>query len=284
MERFTLGRKPRMEYYGAIYHIIQRGNDNNYIFNNSHEKIELLNIIGEAKELFDFYLLAYCIMDNSFHLVIKTHNVPISKIMHRINTLYAKYYNSINKRTGSPFKGRYTSIIVDNEYNLFNLINYIHNNPVYNNIAESMAEYKWSSDVFFRMNIEGLVNIDYTLDILSQNRELAIKNYIELMNIFNEDFETLKREYEGSHSTGKGDNIISVGERRIRLEKILMEVCKNNKVDHNLIKKGSRKSYLMNYKHKYIEECLEQGFSLYEIAEFISLTERTVRRYIKKEG
>ena len=274
-----MGRKPRIERYGAIYHIIQKGNNKNYIFNNCHEKIELLKIIGEAKELFDFYLLAYCIMDNYFHLVIKTHNIPVSKIMHRINTLYAKYYNFINNKTGSPFRGRYTSIIVDNEYNLFNLINYIHNNPVYENIVDSITEYKWSSDVFFRMNIEGLVNIDYTLDILSQNREVAIKNYIELMDIYNDDYEVLKQEYDGGRLFDNGANSIAVGEIRVGLEKILMEVCKN-KVDYDLIKNGSRKSYLIKYKHKYIEECVKQGFSQGEIGEFISLSERTVRRYI----
>lgn len=274
-----MARKPRIEYYGAIYHIIQRGNNKNYIFNKTHEKIELLNIIGEAKELFDFYLLAYCIMDNHYHLVIKTHNIPISKIMHRINSFYAKYYNYANKRSGSPFGSRYKSIIVDNEYYLFNLINYIHNNPVYKNIVDAMTEYKWSSDVFFRMNMEGLVDIDYTLDILSQNRDIAIKNYIELMDVYNDDYETLKQEFEELSSIDSEENENNHKEREKELDRILKDVCNNN-FDYELIKSGSRKSYLIEYKHKYIEESIQLGFSLKEIGEFISISERSVRRYL----
>lgn len=280
MGEIELGRRPRVEYYGAIYHIIQRGNNKNYIFNKTHEKIELLNIIGEAKELFDFYLLAYCIMDNHYHLVIKTHNIPISKIMHRINGLYAKYYNHVNKRTGSPFEGRYKSIIVDNEYYLFNLINYIHNNPVYKNMVDSMTEYKWSSDVFFRLNMEGIVDIDYTLDILSQNRDMAINNYIELMSVYNDDYEVLKQEFEGMTPIGGGEQNKELKETKHGLDQILKDICKNIN-DYELIKAGSRKSYLISYKVKFVEVCIQLGFSLKDIGNFMSISERSIRRYLE---
>ena len=45
-----MGRKPRIEYYGAIYHIIHRGNNKAFIFEENEEKIELLKIIGEIKK------------------------------------------------------------------------------------------------------------------------------------------------------------------------------------------------------------------------------------------
>lgn len=270
-----LGRRPRQDYYGAIYHIIQKGKDNYNIFDKDSEKLKLLNIIGEAKEIFDFYLLAYCIMGERYHIVIKVHNIPLKRIMHRIDTLYAKYYNASNKRTGSPFGGRYKSIIVDSEYYLFNLINYIHNKIVYEGKVNSMTEYKWSSDIFYRMNIEGVVDIDYALDILSQNREVAIKNYIELMSIYYEDYEALKLEFEEINSSSN----TNVKKNEIELEKALKDVCES-KADYDLIRSGSRKAYLMEYKSIFIAKCVELGFSLAEIGDFISLSERSIRRYL----
>ena len=68
--------------------------------------------------------------------MIQTFNIPISKIMHRINTRYAKYYNYKNKRTGPVFEDRYTGILVQNESYLLTLIRYIHNNPVSANICK----------------------------------------------------------------------------------------------------------------------------------------------------
>ena len=281
-----MGRKPREEYYGAIYHIIQKGNEKNNIFDNDSEKLALLNIIGETKEIFDFYLLAYCIMGERYHLVIKAHNIPISRIMHRINTLYAKYYNASTKRTGSPFGGRYKSIIVDSEYYLFNLINYIHNKVVYEGKANSMTEYKWSSDIFYRMNIEGVVDIDYALDILSQNRDVAVKNYIELMSIYYEDYEALKQEFEEMNTvpiTNVKKNFHEINEdiqtKKRELEKALKDICETQ-ADYDLIRSGSRMAYLMEYKSMFIAKCVKLGFSLCEIGDFIRLSERSIRRYL----
>lgn len=274
-------RKPRIEFFGATYHIIQRGNNRAYIFENSEDKIKLLSILGEVKELFDFNLIAYCIMSNHYHFLIKTYNIPISKIMHRINTLYAIYYNNKYERTGSPFEGRYRGLIVQNDYYLLTLINYIHNNPVYKNMVKSMAEYKWSSDIFYRMNLESVVDIDYFLDTLSMDRQAAIKKYKELMSVFDADYIKLKQDLEGQSVIGEEDNELHLKKKQ-ELDEILMEIC-NKESDFKLIKSGSRKSYLIKYKYKYIEECIKRGFSHDEIGQSINITDRAIRKYLNSK-
>lgn len=280
-----MGRRPRVEYYGAIYHIIHRGNNKGFIFEGNEEKVELLKIVAEVKEIFDFYILAYVIMDNHYHFVIKTHNIPISQIMHRINTRYAKYYNRKKERTGSPFEGRYRSILVQDESYLLRLIKYIHNNPVYANICSSMVKYKWSSDVFYRMNLDNLVNIDELLNMFSPNRLEAIKKYKELMDRSPEDFNTLNQEFEEQNIIGTDEFKESFREENkdkkiVSLDNILKSVCPTP-IEYELIKEGSRKRYLLKYKYEYAREALNQGYTIIEISKNVNVTTNAIRKIVQ---
>jgi len=69
--KVTEGRKIRREFYSAVYHIVNRGNKRKYLFKKDEDKEMLLKIINETKEESDFKLLAYVIMDNHYHIIIK---------------------------------------------------------------------------------------------------------------------------------------------------------------------------------------------------------------------
>lgn len=280
-----MGRKPRIEYYGALYHIIHRGNNKSFIFEEDEEKMVLLKILGEVKEIFDFSLLGYVIMDNHYHFVIKTHNVPISEIMHRINTRYAKYYNLKKERSGTPFESRYRGIIIQNQSYLFRLIKYIHNNPVYANISNSMVTYKWSSDVFYRMNIDNLVDIEELLEMFSLDRSKAIIKYKQLMEGPPDDYKTVYEELEQEEVIGKDEfkesmNQESEDKKTIHLDEILKSICPTL-IDYKLIKEGSRKRYLIQYKYEYANEGLNQGYTMLEIGKNISISNTAVRKILQ---
>ncbi|MDR7857006.1 transposase [Tissierella sp.] len=280
-----MGRRPRIEYYGAIYHIIHRGNNKSFIFQKNEEKTALLNILGEVKEIFDFSLLSYVIMDNHYHFVVKVHNIPISQIMHRINTKYAKYYNLKEERSGSPFESRYRGIIVQNESYLFNLIKYIHNNPVYANICTSMSQYKWSSDMFYRMNIGNLVNIEKLLEIFSLDRVESITKYKEMMSGPPDDYKTYNDLFEqdeviGTEKFKKSLEEESKTQKEIELDDILKAICPAPS-DYELIKEASRKRYLIKYKYEYAIEALNQGYRITEIANNIKLSNTAINKILE---
>jgi len=279
-----MARKPRIQYYGAIYHIIHRGNNKSFIFEDDAEKMALLKILGEVKEIFDFSLWAYVIMDNHYHFVIKTHNIPISEIMHRINTRYAKYYNSKKERSGSPFESRYRGIIVQNQSYLFRLIKYIHNNPVYANISSSMINYKWSSDAFYRMNIGNLVNIEELLEMFSLDRGKAIIQYKQLMEGPPDDHNTVYKELEEEEVIGTDEfkesmNKDSEDKRSLILDEILRSICPTT-VDYKFIKEGARKRYLIQYKNEYANEGLKQGYTMVEIGKNINISAAAIRKIL----
>ena len=75
-------------------------------------------------------LLAYCLMPNHFHLLIKQKNERgIENFMKSLGTRYVMYFNKRNKRTGGLFQGRYKAVLIDSDEQLLELSRYIHTNP-----------------------------------------------------------------------------------------------------------------------------------------------------------
>ncbi|MFA6808241.1 MAG: transposase [Eubacteriales bacterium] len=87
-----MGRKPRVEFKGAIYHVIKRGNNREYIFRERDDKEFFLTCLEYIKEDSGFNLLGYVIMDNNYHLIIETKENPINKIMQKANKRYSENY------------------------------------------------------------------------------------------------------------------------------------------------------------------------------------------------
>jgi len=276
-------KRLRIEYYGAYYHIIQRGVNKEYIFNDDKDKARLLEIVVETKELYDFKIFAYAIMGNHYHLFIQALNIPISKIMHQINTRYAMYYNKKYEKVGHVFEGRYKGILVQDDSYFVTLVKYIHNNPVAAGICDSMEEYKWSSDMFYRRNIDNIVDIDEFLNMISSNRSKSIEKYIELMEVDNIDQGVLMDLYENSDIIGTDDFIRKIREDknpRLSLDEILEKVCPSLE-EFNLIKSGSRLRDLTKYKKEYINLSRKEGYTYKEIGENIGVTTQSIR-YIEK--
>lgn len=95
-------------------------------------------------------MLAYCLMDNHFHLAIKVAEIPLSKIMHRILTSYAMTFNLRHDRDGHLFQARYKAITCIDERYLLRLVDYIHNNPVRAGIVGIRETWPWSSAAPYR--------------------------------------------------------------------------------------------------------------------------------------
>jgi len=97
----------RVEYPGAFYHVIQRGNNRENIFLNDTDKSLYLNHLVELKKKFDFILLGYVLMDNHYHLLLQTGEDPLHKIIFRQNMYYSRYFNKEHNRSGHLYGDRY---------------------------------------------------------------------------------------------------------------------------------------------------------------------------------
>lgn len=130
----------------SFFHVIVQGINKEYIFYKEEYIKKYLKLLNKYKEDFDIQILAYCIMNNHAHLLIYAENCEeMSSFMHKVNCLYAHYYNKKEQRVGVLFRNRYESEPIYNERYLINCIKYIHMNPVNANIVSKCSEYKYST-------------------------------------------------------------------------------------------------------------------------------------------
>lgn len=140
-----MARSLRIEYPGAFYHVINRGNSGESIFRSKSDREKFLEYLGKAVERFSIKFHTYCLMPTHYHLLVETPQPNLSKAMQWINVSYATYFNRKRQRWGHLFQGRFKSILVDADEYLKHLSRYIHLNPVRAKLVESPSQYPWSS-------------------------------------------------------------------------------------------------------------------------------------------
>jgi len=124
-----MARPLRINFENAVYHIIARGNRKEDIFYSDEDKRLFQVKMNKTFQKYSLICYAYCLMDNHYHLFLKTPNANLSKAMHYLNASYANYFSAKYRLSGPLFQGRYKSILVDqDEYSLV-LSAYIHLNP-----------------------------------------------------------------------------------------------------------------------------------------------------------
>ena len=116
------------------------------IFKGNENKQKYLQIIMENIPNYQLSIIAYCIMDNHTHILVKVPDVTeLSKFMRNVNTTYAMFYNKKNSRVGYVFRNRYKSQEIRNKEHLYKCIEYIHNNPVKAGLCADQSKYEYSS-------------------------------------------------------------------------------------------------------------------------------------------
>lgn len=164
---YAMARHLRLSFEDATYHVTARGNRKEKIFYSDKDKGVFLNKMKETFEKYSLICYAYCLMDNHYHLFIKTPLANIADGIHYLNASYANWFRARNKIVGPVFQGRYKSIIVDEDSYSLILSAYIHLNPVRAGIANNIKEYLWSSFLDYIGRREPLNRLD-TILILSQ--------------------------------------------------------------------------------------------------------------------
>jgi len=161
-------RKPRIEYPGAMYHVFTRGDNKEDIYLADEDRLFYLRNLKKYKDSYSFKLFAYCLMSNHVHLVVKTDETPLSKIMHAINSNYSKYFNKEHAKVGHLFQGRYKATLIKSDAHLLEATRYVHLNPVNASITASPESYSWSSyGSYFGNGYGSLFSLVDSEDILS---------------------------------------------------------------------------------------------------------------------
>jgi REP element-mobilizing transposase RayT len=175
-------RPPRLEFPGALYHVIARGNDRQLIFRDDLDREYYVSRISHYSSRYAFRLLAYCLMPNHVHLAVRTADVPLSRIMAGLHSSYTQRFNRRHGRVGHVFQGRYKSFLVQEDRYLIALLRYINLNPVSAAIVGCASDYAWSSDRFLRSGLApDWFDARGALESLGATREAAIARYVHLV-------------------------------------------------------------------------------------------------------
>ncbi len=140
-------RAARVQYENAFYHVMNRGRGRRWIYHGNAYYEAFLKTLEESHERYEAKFHAYCLMGNHYHLLIETPLANLDQIMRHINGLYTQRYNRLKRTDGPLFRGRYRSILVDEDAYLLQVSRYIHRNPLEVKGARTDALYKhgWSS-------------------------------------------------------------------------------------------------------------------------------------------
>ena len=140
-----MARPLRIEYKGAFYHVMNRGNARQVVFRDRHDYETFLTLLQGSAELWEIKLHAYSLMPNHYHLLIETPLGNLSRAMRHINGVYTQRYNRHHKRDGHLFRGRYKAILVEDDAYLVELVRYIHQNPVASKLVKEPEAHAWTS-------------------------------------------------------------------------------------------------------------------------------------------
>lgn len=143
-------RKPRIEYVGAFYHVMCRGDRRETVFRDNRDNEMFLETLGEACGRCGWLVHAYVLMRNHYHMLLETPEPNLVAGMQWLQGAYTTRYNVRRRECGHLFQGRYKALPVSGQGEYFTLVaSYIHLNPArikgYNFMRSSLEEYRWSS-------------------------------------------------------------------------------------------------------------------------------------------
>lgn len=140
-------RYPRTFIPGYAHHIVQRGHDRKTIFAAPEDYQFYLENLGEQKRRLDVDVLAYCLMTNHVHLILRPtrDSTSLSELMRVLAARYTRHTNKLERRSGTLWEGRFKCSVIDTDAYLLACCRYVDLNPVRARLVANPQDYEWSS-------------------------------------------------------------------------------------------------------------------------------------------
>ena len=142
-----MARSIRIQFAGARYHVINRGNYRNNLFSTHKTAEAFTKALFETCDRYEWWLHAYVIMSNHFHLCLETPKANLVDGMHWLQSSFANRFSKFTGERGHVFQGRYKSLVLEGDFSLLKVVDYIHLNPVRANLIpiDQLKHFKNSS-------------------------------------------------------------------------------------------------------------------------------------------
>jgi REP element-mobilizing transposase RayT len=167
-----MSRPLRIQYPGAVYHVINRGTARQATFLDEEDYRVFLKTLAEAHRQWGIEVFGYCLMRNHYHVCLSTPKGNLSRVMRHVDGLYTQRFNRRHDRDGSLFRGRYKAILIDGDEYLAPVVRYIHLNPIGAGLVRYPEEYRWSSHLNYLQtkNRPAWLNADVAMEQIGGNK------------------------------------------------------------------------------------------------------------------
>jgi REP element-mobilizing transposase RayT len=176
LEVKIVSRKPRAKSSSGIYHIILHGINRQSIFEDAEDRLKIIEVLAKYKEISQYRIFAYCLMDNHVHILLQEIQESIGMIIQRVSSSYVIWYNGKHERCGHLFQERFKSEVVETDSYFLTVLRYIHQNPVKAKIVNDVADYQWSSYSEYTKKRE-IVDTEYALHMFSDKPDEAVSHF-----------------------------------------------------------------------------------------------------------
>jgi REP element-mobilizing transposase RayT len=140
-------RGARLDAPDALHHVIVRGLEKRPIVHSDTDREDLLRRLEKVSTETGMCVLAWALLPNHFHLLVRTGPKPLATAMRQLLTGYAVAFNRRHRRVGHLFHNRYKSILVEDDPYLLELVRYIHLNPIRSGEVQdlkALGRYPWT--------------------------------------------------------------------------------------------------------------------------------------------
>jgi REP element-mobilizing transposase RayT len=159
---------------------MNRGLQGEAVFMTPEMKNIYLEILKEQSRLNRIRLLAYCLMDTHFHLVLENSSGFLSAFIKKVNSIYGTYYRHVQGGKGYVFHDRFKSTVIENDTYLLTAILYILSNPVRAGMVSDPFSYHWSSaKMYFDKQKNDFLDVEFVENLFGNKAGLAsgLKNF-----------------------------------------------------------------------------------------------------------
>lgn len=135
----------RTRHVGAHLLVTNRGTAQTMLYRSDEDRGRFMHLLGSLEQDFGIAVLAYVLMGNHYHLILRLDRDQVSAAMRFLDGGYARRFNTMHERQGALFQGRYDARPLDTETSLHAAGFYVHLNPVRAGLVGSAEHYPWSS-------------------------------------------------------------------------------------------------------------------------------------------
>lgn len=282
-----MGRLPRLQFPGACYHVVLKGDGGDPLFVDDADRERALELLGEMKRRFHVRLFSWCLLGASIELALETPDGNLSRAMQGFGTAYTKYFNARRRRTGHVFGGRFRSFLVDKGEALAELTRRVHLAPV-SGAGERPTRYKWSSCRAYTEGLKdnGLVDTETILAQFGRSRFRQSVKYLKFLTRI-APLPTSPRTALSPLApfTGRGREAMGEGDvgSIVDLEALIREAAAEFRVSVDDVRSRFRSSNVCRARRQVARRAWEAGVKVADIAAALRKSSAAVSRMVRKD-